>query len=605
MKFPYGISDFKEIISQNYLYCDRTHLIPLIENTGKSVLFLRPRRFGKSLVLSMLENYYDINKKDQFEKLFGHLHIGQNPTPMHNKYFILKLDFSCIGAFGSTKELQKFLMEYVNERIKKFSIDYKHLITQAIEINPTNAIASIESLLSAVSHLETSIYLLIDEYDNFANELMLNKKKLIDSDKTDSEKKDPYTLFVKTDGPLKTLFKALKSGTHSDGFDKTFITGVSPIVMSDITSGYNIAKNRYLDRRFHALCGFTSKEIKQCIKEIAAECNMSSDMEEKAFAMMKTYYNGHRFSNKVNEYLYNPTLSLYFFESLQDYCEFPAKMMDENLAVDSQKITYISELPIGENIVTKLSQKNATTEISELKERFGIDDLLLDHSKDNQFAASYLYYVGALTLEGFTKTGDTALKIPNLLMKSLYIDRIIEMLLPDPGIRDEGRLAAKQIYKKGDVQPLCDFVVNHYFKILSNRDYAWANELTVKIAFLTLLYNDNLYIMDSEAEIDRRYTDLTMIIRSDKRHFEIFDVLIEFKYISLKDAGMTGEKARNMDQTEVDKLPCVIDNMNSALHQAEQYANALKQKYAELNLKSFGVVALGFDRISWKAMGTF
>jgi len=303
MKFPYGISDFKKIITQKYFFCDRTNMIPLIENAGESILFLRPRRFGKSLVLSMLENYYDIAKKDQFQALFAHLHIGKNPTPLHN-----------------------------------------------------------------------------------------------------------------------------------------------------------------------------------------------------------------------------------------------------------------------------------------------------------QFAASYLYYVGALTLVGETKTGDTALKIPNLIMKSLYIDRIIEMLLPNPSIRDAGKSAAKQIYKQGNMQPICDFVVNHYFKILSNRDYAWANELTVKIAFLTLLYNSNLFIMDSEAEIDRRYTDLTMIIRPDKRHFEIFDVLIEFKYISLKESGLTGEIARNMDQKEVDNLPCVIENMNAAIHQANQYADALKQIYTALNLKSFAVVALGFDRISWKAI---
>ena len=177
MLFPYGISDFKEIISQKYFYCDRTNLIPLIENTGKSVLFLRPRRFGKSLVLSMLENYYDITKKDQFKELFGHLKIGQNPTSLHNKYFILKLDFSCIGAFGSTQELQTFLMNYVNEQIRIFCEDYKDYITKKIVIYPNNAIASITSLLGAIKSLETSIYLLIDEYDNFANELMLNKKK--------------------------------------------------------------------------------------------------------------------------------------------------------------------------------------------------------------------------------------------------------------------------------------------------------------------------------------------------------------------------------------------------------------------------------------------
>ena len=593
MIFPYGISYFKKIILNNYLYFDRTNLIPLIENAGQSILFLRPRRFGKSLIISMLENYYDIAKKDHFEKLFGHLNIGKKPTPLHNQYFILKFDFSCIGAYGDTKDLQRFMMDYVNERIKKFCIDYKHMISESVEINPDNAVASIESLLTVVSKHEASIFLLIDEYDNFANELMLSKT-ISNKDET-----DPYTLFVKKDGPLKTLFKALKSGSHSDGFDKTFITGVSPVVMSDITSGYNIAKNRYLDIRFHQLCGFTSEEIKQCIKEIVDTCHMKPEVSDQAYDLMKIYYNGHRFCIDADENLYNPTLSLYFLEALQDFCKIPQKMMDENLAVDINKINYISELPIGEKIITELGHKNARIEISELKERFGIDEFLLDRSKDRQFIGSYLYYVGALTMAGETNTGGTALTIPNLLMKSLYIDRMLQSLLPDPDIRDSGKLAAKQIFTQGNIQPLCDFVVKHYFKILSNRDYAWANELTVKIAFLTLLYNDNLYIMDSETEIDRRYTDLTMIIRPDKRRFKIFDILIEFKYVSLSDAKLTGEEARNMDQTDLDNMPCIKASMNEAVKQANQYAASLKQKYSELRLKSFAVVALGFDRLSW------
>jgi hypothetical protein len=594
MDFPYGISDFKEIITSNYFYCDRTDIIPLIEKAGKSILFLRPRRFGKSLVLSMLENYYDIAKKDQFENLFGHLHIGKNPTPLRNRFFILKLDFSCIGAFGTTQELQTFMMDHVNEQIRIFSEYYKNFIEKEILINPTNAISTMSSLLGAVRSHELSIFLLIDEYDNFANELMLNKSIPY------TDEKDPYTLFVKKDGPLKTLFKALKAGTNSEGFDKTFITGVSPVVMSDITSGYNIAKNRYLDVRFHRLCGFTEDEIRRCLEKIVDACDMAPEMVDSAFDLMKTYYNGYSFSKKSKEYLYNPTLCLYFLEAFQEACELPEDLMDENLAVDTQKITYISKLPIGETIVTELGQKNTRIEIEKLKARFGIEDLLLDHSKDRQFIASYLYYVGALTLSGVTKTGKTALKIPNLLMKSLYIDRIMELLLPDPVIRDKGKMAAEQLYTSGHIQPLCDFIVTHYFKILSNRDYAWANELTVKIAFLTLLYNDSLYIMDSETEINRRYTDLTMIIRSDKRQFEIFDILIEFKYVSLKDAELTGEAARKMDQAELDEMACIQSNMDAAIQQARQYEKALNQKYTELRLKSFAVVALGFDRISWK-----
>ena len=594
MLFPYGISDFSKIILNNYLYFDRTHLIPLIENTGQSILFLRPRRFGKSLIISMLENYYDIAKKDLFEKLFGHLQIGKNPTPLHNQYFILKLDFSCIGAYGDTKALQQFLMDYVNEQIRVFSNYYKDYITDEIVIHPNNAISTIASLLGAIKNNETSIFLLIDEYDNFANELMLNKN----ISKTDKD--DPYTLFVKKDGPLKTLFKALKSGTNRDGFDKTFITGVSPVVMSDITSGYNIAKNRYLDIRFHGLCGFTSEEVQQCIKEIVSECDLPKDMADKTYEMMKTYYNGYRFSTKAREYLYNPTLCLYFLEAFKDFCEFPEAMMDDNLAVDTQKITYISKLPIGEPLITDLMQKNASINIPSVQSRFGIDDLLLDQSKDHQFIASYLYYVGALTMSDVTEDGELSLKVPNLVMKSLYIERIRMMLLENPAVRDNGILSAKKLYQKGDIQPLCDFVINHYFKILSNRDYAWANELTVKIAFLTLLYNDIMYIMDSEAEINRRYTDLTMIIRPDKRQFKIFDILIEFKYVALNDAKLTGEKARSLNQAELDQLPCIKENMDAAIKQANQYADALKQKYSELRLKSFAVVVLGFDRISWQ-----
>jgi hypothetical protein len=594
MLFPYGISDFSKIILNNYLYFDRTYLIPLIENTGQSILFLRPRRFGKSLIISMLENYYDIAKKDLFEKLFGHLQIGKNPTPLHNQYFILKLDFSCIGAYGDTKELQQFLMDYVNEQIRVFSKYYKDYIADEIVIHPNNAISTIASLLGAIKNNETSIFLLIDEYDNFANELMLNKTI------SNTNENDPYTLFVKKDGPLKTLFKALKSGTNRDGFDKTFITGVSPVVMSDITSGYNIAKNRYLDIRFHRLCGFTSEEVQQCIKEIVSECDLAKDMADKTYEMMKTYYNGYRFCDEANEYLYNPTLCLYFLEAFQDFCKFPKAMMDDNLAVDTQKITYISKLPIGEPLITDLMQKNASINISNVQSRFGIDDLLMDQSKDNQFIASYLYYVGALTMADVTEDGELQLKIPNLVMKSLYIERIRMMLLENPAIRDNGIFSAKKLYQKGDIQPLCDFVINHYFKILSNRDYAWANELTVKIAFLTLLYNDILYIMDSEAEIDRRYTDLTMIIRPDKRQFKIFDILIEFKYVALSDAKLTGEKARSMDQADLDNMPCIKKNMDAAIKQANQYADALKQKYSELRLKSFAVVVLGFDRISWR-----
>jgi len=595
MKFPYGISDFKEIIQKNYFYCDRTHMISTIENSEKSVLFLRPRRFGKSLILSMLENYYDILKKDMFDQLFGHLKIGKNPTPMRNKFFILKLDFSCIGAYGSTEDLQRFMMDHVNERIRDFCHYYKNVISTPIDIHPDNAISTINSLLRAVKDHESSIYLLIDEYDNFANELMLNKHAY-------NIKDDPYTLFVNKDGPLKTLFKAIKAGTNSDGFDRTFITGVSPVVMSDITSGYNIARNIYLLTELNTLCGFLNHEIMDALKKIADNCELTEEQVDIAFNVMKIFYNGYKFALEANEHVYNPTLCLYFMNHFQRSCRIHRKLLDDNLAVDEQKIKYISELPLGEKLISALSHKNEVLEISELKERFSVSDLLGDDSKDNQFIISYMYYVGALTIIDENLKGNIELKIPNLVMKSIYIDHLRKMLLLDPVTRDKGLSAAEKVYVEGNIQPLCEFIVNKYFKILSNRDYMWANELTVKTAFITLLYNDKLYIMDSEKEIDRNYTDLTMIIRPDRRKFEIYDVLIEFKYVSLADAKLTGETAKQMDQSTLENLPCIQKSMTSALRQTKQYADVLTKKYSQLRLKSFAVVAVGFDRICWKVL---
>ena len=251
MKFPYGTSDFNKIITKGYFYCDRTDRIETLEEAGDSILFLRPRRFGKSLLLSMLANYYDLAKADSFEKLFGKLLIGKNPTDLHNKYFILRWDFSRVNPLGSAEDIKISLYNHINRTIKRFIMYYKDYNFAEIEINREDALDSIASLIDTVSMTDYSIYLLIDEYDNFANEVMMSTGK----------NKNNYEALVYGDGLLKTLFKVIKSSAGESLIDRTFITGVSPVVMSDITSGYNIAKNIYLKPQLNDLCGFTEKEI--------------------------------------------------------------------------------------------------------------------------------------------------------------------------------------------------------------------------------------------------------------------------------------------------------------------------------------------------------
>ncbi len=589
MKFPYAISDFRKIITSGYFYCDRTDRIPLLER-GEYQLFLRPRRFGKTLLLSMLANYYDVAGKSEFNDLFGNLKIGSHPTPLHNRYFILRWDFSCVDPFGGSREIRRSLHNHINASIEGFALYYQSFDIPAIRIDPDDALYSIQSLISAVRMTAYPIYLLIDEYDNFANEVMIGIRR---------DQNAAYEALVYEEGPLRTLFKTVKSGTGASIFDRIFITGVSPVVMSDITSGYNIGENIYLDAELNDLCGFTEAEMVDAVSAVAEECGFEESEAAEAVRMMKQYYNGYSFAREAIDPIYNPTLALYFLKALDRFCKYPRKMLDANLATDEAKLRYIAEMVRGRQMLLELFRKGRQIEITELSDQFGIQKMLSDQSRESSFMAAFLYYFGVLTLKGETPGGKLSMGVPNLVIQRLYAEQIREMLLPDPGDRDDGISAAEQLYTNGEMAPLCEFIENRYFKVFHNPDYRWANELTLKTAFLTLLYNDILYIMDSEAEIDRRYADLTMIIRPDMRRFTLYDILIEFKFVGLKGAGITGEEAKGLSAEAMHSLPKIRSAMEEARIQVKTYGDALDRRYKNLRLRRYAVVSLGFERIWW------
>ena len=223
--------------------------------------------------------------------------------------------------------------------------------------------------------------------------------------------------------------------------------------------------------------------------------------------------------------------------------------------------------------------------------------MLEDKSEDFIFMASFLYYFGVLTMAGKTELGEIRLKTPNLVTQALYVDTIRQMLLPESLMRNKGVNAAKLVYQKGDIDAVCEFIEQKYFQVFSNRDYISANELTIKTAFLTLLYNNILYIMDSEQEISRGYSDLTMIIRPDMRQYKILDILLEFKFVHLNQVNMTGEQARELSREELEAIPEMQTRMTEAEEQLSRYSAALEKKYNKLRLKKFAVVSLGFERL--------
>jgi hypothetical protein len=285
-------------------------------------------------------------------------------------------------------------------------------------------------------------------------------------------------------------------------------------------------------------------------------------------------------------------------EHFQETGHYPNNMLDENLAMDRGKITYISKLPGGERVILDALNSEQPLTIDRLAARFGVEDVV-SAVKDHTFMASLLYFFGVLTLGGQTPEHELILKIPNLVVRKLYVERIQEMLLPDFNRNEAGQLA-KVFYTTGELQPVCDFVEQRYFKVFDNRDYRWANELTIKTAFLTLLFNDLYYIMDSEPALARGYADLLMLRRPDLRQSRLLDMLIEFKYVSLPEVKLSGEAVRQCSRAELCALAPVQQKFAEAAAKLTSYRQTLEAAYgAALCLHAYSVVAVGFERLAW------
>ncbi|MEN8220406.1 MAG: AAA family ATPase, partial [Pseudomonadota bacterium] len=371
--------------------------------------------------------------------------------------------------------------------------------------------------------------------------------------------------------------------------------------MTDITSAYNVAEDIYLEPEFNDLCGFRESEIRAVVTKIVEECKLSPQKGEDALALMQAFYDGYSFSDQENELIYNPTLVLYFIKRFQRQCKFPRQMLDNNLAIDRSKLSYISGLPNGEPIISQALNENPPLNLKRLANRFGVDEML-NAAKGNTFIVSLLYYLGILTFNGKTAFGKLRFKIPNLVARQLYVEQLFELFLPQESERSQAQLLAEDFYQTGDLQALCDFMEQRYFRVFDNRDYSSANELVIKTAFLTVLFDDVFYVMDSEFPLERRYADLTMIIRPDQRKYPLYDFILEFKYLKLSEVGLSGAEVREKSIEELMALSAVEDKLAESEKQLLDYQTRLESKYGDslLRLQLISVVAVGFERVVWQ-----
>ncbi len=423
-QLPYGIADFSLLREERMAYVDKTRYIAELEQAGRFLFFLRPRRFGKSLTVSMLLCYYDLLAGDHFDDWFSGTWIAEHPTDEKNAYLMLYFNFSVVEP--DPGKLYEEFSRYTRIVFQDFLARYRTFFDE-------NAVAEIlasespgnclNALFSYAARLGLKLYVLIDEYDNFTNTLL--------SMQDEGEK--TYTELTHEAGFFRHFFSVLKGGTHGKnaGLSRLFVTGVSPVTMDDVTSGYNIGKQVSLRPALAEAAGFTRDDVLRLVE--AWDLPGILDLEATAVVdLMATWYGGYRFSRNAETSLFNPNMVLYFIDEVTATGELPVEMIDQNVRTDYSKLK--SLIVIDQKLNGNFSRLKQVMEdgrlLSKIKTGFPYEGL----TKPENFI-SLLHYLGLVTLNG-VEEDENRLVIPNQTVKQLiygYIRDAFEETAESPG----------------------------------------------------------------------------------------------------------------------------------------------------------------------------
>ena len=519
-KLPYGISDYERIITNNYYYVDKTKYIEILENMPQPyIMFLRPRKFGKTLFTSTIENYYDIKKKDKFEILYKNTYIGKHPTELKNSYHILRFNFSGIDTSTVDTTINGFKRE-VGSSIKLFAERYGLDFYVNMEDEAENIL---DNLIKAfiVQRANDKIYVIIDEYDHFANELL-------------GFNTDRFKSLVSKNGKVRKWYEILKKGTETV-IDRIFITGVAPITLDSLTSGFNISTDITKDEEFNGMLGFTEEEL---VKLMDAQ-EISKEEQNILLPIMRENYDGYRFSVNGKERIYNSNMCLYFLSNEVRLKRMPDSLVDVNIASDYSKIGKMLDLCKGEKRA-EIIEKTVAGEgiLSEITQKFNPAMEFTDTD-----LVSMLYYLGYLTIVG-EELGMTELKVPNKVMREIYSEYFIKLLDDETQMsidNDEYNEILRQLALEGKIDKITE-ILQKYLKNLSNRDYQRFDEKYIKLIFYCISMNLKIYNVKSELEVQREYPDILLVPRDRSKGYN--SVMIEFKYLKKGEESKLKEKQK-------------------------------------------------------------
>lgn len=517
-RIPYGMQNFEDVIKEDCYYVDKTSFIEQIEESNMYFLFIRPRRFGKTLTLSMLENYYDINKKDKFDEIFGKLYIGQNPTPEHSTYLIIHLNFAEVAA--GLDDYKDGLDNHCRLVFNFFCDIYAHILPagtkEGLQQEP-DAVSKLRFLCQKCQEVGKKIYLFIDEYDYFTNMILAHEEHLV-----------RYRNQTHGEGYLRQFFNTIK-GAAGNTLGRVFVTGVSPVTMDDLTSGFNIGTNYSLSSDFNEMAGFTEEEVREMLDYYGSVLPFNHTTDE-LIKVMKPWYDNYCFAEERygETTMYNSMMVLYFVDNYIDYeYQIPKKMVETNIRIDYDKLRMLirhdKEFAHDASIIQQLVTQGFV--IGTLNENFPAERI---NDPDNFL--SLLFYFGMVTIDG-TYKGETKFIIPNEVVRDQMYTYLLDTYKENDLVYDrysKGKLESKLAYD-GQFKPYFEYIADCLKKYSSQRDKQ-KGEAFVHGFTLAMTSQNKFYRPISELDNDGGYADIFLSPLCDIYKDMVDSYIIELKY---------------------------------------------------------------------------
>ena len=551
---PYGVSDFATVMSQNLYYVDKTMFLPELEKQPRNLFFIRPRRFGKSIFLSMLYSYYDCNQKENFEKLFGSLWIGQHPTSLQGIYQVLFLDFSQIT--GKIEVLEERFNAYLCIKLDSFAEQYAAYYgdKKVQEIKTKTQYADkMQIIFDAAKANHFLLYLIIDEYDNFTN-VVLNEH---------GEK--VYHAITHADGFYRDVFKKFKGN-----FERIFMMGVSPVTLDDVTSGYNVGWNISVKPEFDEMLGFSTKDVVEMFTYYKKMGSIPVDSDVEAIVNdMKPWYDNYCFAEEAlskSVRMFNCDMVLYYLRNYMDYGRSPRQMIDPNTKTDYGKMKKLLQFDKldGERkgIIRKIAEEGQI--VAQLEEQFSAYQI-----PKAEIFPSLLFYYGMLTIKG-TRGSKLILGIPNNNVRKQYYGYLKEEYQAKSYV-DTNRLtdyyydmAYDGIWEEG-----LRFMAEAYAKVSSVRD-GIESERNLQGFFMAYLNLNDYYITAPELELNHGYCDFFLL--PDHTHYASqHSYILELKVLSRKEFD---EELKDVLKEDGSPMKKSEKQWLDAVEQIRRYADA-------------------------------